>query len=207
MDQHIAQALQKWPKVPHCYGWLSFDRRGEWRILNEYAQEHQLTGDLITHAGFKHYIEQHLAHDELGNYFFQNGPQRVFIHLTFSPWVVRFYPLTQGKWEIRTTFGDPVEPLGCFLDEAGQISFEALYKTRRVTVENHFEEEQVKCVGLLHDHDLEIFSAFAKIFQNSCGGIGEFLWQKKLPIEPVLCKEIPQRYRFIAEPTPPSQFR
>jgi hypothetical protein len=200
MDSHITRALQKWPQVPHCYGWLSFDRRGEWRIQNEYAQENNLAGELITHSGFKQYIEAHLAHDEKGNYFFQNGPQRVYIHFFYSPWVVRFYPLEQGHWEIRTTFGDPIEPLACFLDESGQISFEAIFKTRLITSENTFVEDQVKCVALLHDHDLEVFSAFAKIFQNSCGGLGEFLWHKKLLIEPILTKEMPTRYGFIRNP-------
>jgi hypothetical protein len=202
VDQFIHQALQKWPQVPDCFGWLSFDRRGEWRIQNEYAQQNKLSGELITHQGFKHYIESHLAHDESGNYFFQNGPQRVFIHFVYSPWVVRFYPKEGGHWDIRTTFGDPIEPLTCFLDESGHISFEAFFKTRRLTDEHVFVEEQVRCVGLLHDHDLEVFSAFAKIFQNSCGSLGEFIWQEKLSIEPILTKEIPQRYRFHQNPHP-----
>ena len=74
MDTIIDAALQKWPQVPNCYGWLNFDRRGEWRIQNEYAQQHKLPGELITHQGFKSYIEAHLAHDMRGNYFFSEWP-------------------------------------------------------------------------------------------------------------------------------------
>jgi Protein of unknown function (DUF2946) len=202
MDLQTTQALQKWPNVPHCYGWLGFDRRGEWRIQNEYAQNNKLPGELVTHKGFKNYIQQHLGHDQLGNYFFQNGPQRVYINFAYSPWVVRFYPLQEGHWEIRTTFGDRIEPIGCFLDETGQISFEAIFKTRSLSEENSFVEHDVKSIGLLHDHDLEVFSAFAKIFQHSCGGLGEFLWHEKLTIEPILTKEIPARYGFVQYPKP-----
>ena len=30
MDDIVKQALAKWPNVPHCYGWLGLDARGNW---------------------------------------------------------------------------------------------------------------------------------------------------------------------------------
>jgi len=200
MDYAIEAALQKWPQVPHCYGWLNFDRRGEWRVQNEYAQQHKLPGDLITHQGLKSYIEAHLAHDTNGHYFFQNGPQRVFIHFTYCPWVIRFYPLEAGHWQLRTTLGQVIQPLACFLDEHGQIMFEADFSSRMVNDEGVFLNKTVRSIGLLHDHDLEIFSAFAKVFQNNCGSLGEFLWHQKLSIEPIHSKDLPGRYHFANHP-------
>ena len=35
MDALVAQAMAKWPNVPAVYGWLSLDRRGNWRIKGE----------------------------------------------------------------------------------------------------------------------------------------------------------------------------
>ena len=200
MDSVIDAALQKWPQAPNCYGWLNFDRRGEWRIQNEYAQQHKLPGDLITHQGLKSYIEAHLAHDIHGHYFFQNGPQRVFINFSYCPWVIRFYPLQEGHWQLRTTLGQVIQPLACFLDEHGQIMFEADFSSQMVNEEGVFLTTIVRSIGLLHDHDLEIFSAFAKVFQNNCGSLGEFLWHQKLSIEPIHSKDLQGRYQFSNHP-------
>ena len=30
MDEIVKAALRKWPQVPHCYGWLALDARGDW---------------------------------------------------------------------------------------------------------------------------------------------------------------------------------
>ena len=30
MDDIVKQAMAKWPNVPHCYGWLGLDARGNW---------------------------------------------------------------------------------------------------------------------------------------------------------------------------------
>ncbi len=202
MDQATIQALQKWPQVPNCFGWLHFDRRGEWRIQNDYAQQHHLPGEKVTHPGFKNYIESHLAVDDKGNHFFQNGPQRVYISFAICPWVVRFYPLAEGKWELKTTFGQAIQPTGCFLDEQDQISFEAEFETFTQEENGQFTPTKIKSIGLLHDHDLDIFSAFAKIFQNSCGSLGEFLWQEKMSIEPIYSEDLPQLYQFTKTPKP-----
>ena len=35
MDEMVARSLAKWPDVPAVYGWLSLDRRGNWRIKGE----------------------------------------------------------------------------------------------------------------------------------------------------------------------------
>lgn len=200
MDQALIQSLQKWPHVPSCFGWLYFGRRGEWRIQNEYAQQYQLLGETITHSGFKHYIESNLGRDSAGNHFFQNGPQRVFIQFAYSPWVVRFYPLADGHWQLRTTFGQPITPTACFLDEQSHISFEAEFEIP-IFAENHTSSiSKIRSIGLLHDHDLEIFSAFAKIYQNSCGSLGEFLWQGKMSIEPIHTKDMQRLFQYVKKP-------
>jgi Protein of unknown function (DUF2946) len=202
MDQATIQAIGKWPQVPDCFGWLSFDKRGEWRIQNEFAQKNNLPGEVIKHIGFKEYIQSHLARDEKGFHFFQNGPQRVFINFAYTPWIIRFYPLENGRWELKNTFGETVKPSGCYIDELNQISFAADFEIELLQSNGHFIRTKVPSLGLLHDHDLEIFSSFAKIFQSSCGSIGEFLWHEKIDIEPIHSKDISKTFNFVQTPKP-----
>ena len=35
MDEAVLRSMAKWPDVPDVFGWLSLDRRGNWRIKNE----------------------------------------------------------------------------------------------------------------------------------------------------------------------------
>ncbi|HZW22256.1 DUF2946 family protein, partial [Noviherbaspirillum sp.] len=47
MDEIVKQAMAKWPNVPHCYGWLALDARGNWRMRDDRAQKLNLAGDRI----------------------------------------------------------------------------------------------------------------------------------------------------------------
>ncbi|MBC7705360.1 MAG: DUF2946 family protein, partial [Rhodoferax sp.] len=38
MDDIVKQALVKWPNVPHCYGWLGLDARGNWYMRDDRTQ-------------------------------------------------------------------------------------------------------------------------------------------------------------------------
>jgi hypothetical protein len=93
MDAIVEAALRKWPNVPHCYGWLGLDARGDWflRDLRTQAQGEfpQSKGSRIEHAGLRAFIERNYAHDDQGCWFFQNGPQRVYVELELAPWIWR----------------------------------------------------------------------------------------------------------------------
>ena len=96
MDDIVKQALAKWPNVPDCYGWLGLDARGDWYMRDDAVQA---AGDFAKSKGSK------LQHDKLiefigrnydvnadGLWFFQNGPQRVYVELEVTPWVWRLQP-------------------------------------------------------------------------------------------------------------------
>jgi len=72
--------MAKWPNVPAVYGWLSLDRRGSWRIKAE----------RIANAALREFIARNYLADERGCWYFQNGPQRVFVELAYTPLVVHF---------------------------------------------------------------------------------------------------------------------
>ncbi|MGK5025658.1 DUF2946 family protein [Janthinobacterium sp. RB2R34] len=92
MDDLVKQAMAKWPNVPHCYGWLALDARGNWRMRDEHAQQSQLPGDKIAHAALLGFINRNYDHDERGCWFFQNGPQRVYLNLEATPFIARSDP-------------------------------------------------------------------------------------------------------------------
>src|SRR5215831_12175558 len=78
MDEIVVRSLAKWPNVPAVYGWLELDRRGNWRIK----------GERISNTAFRDFIARNYAADESGRWFFQNGPQRVYVTLAYTPLVV-----------------------------------------------------------------------------------------------------------------------
>ena len=92
MDEIVRQAMAKWPNVPHCYGWLALDARGAFRMRDEAAQAARLPGEVIRHPALLSFIYRNYLRDELGAWFFQNGPQRVFVELEETPFIARTDP-------------------------------------------------------------------------------------------------------------------
>jgi hypothetical protein len=92
MDEIVKAALSKWPNVPHCYSWLALDARGAWRMRDERAQTLNLPGDKIHNAALTGFINRNYQHDEQGRWYFQNGPQRVYVDLAATPYIARTSP-------------------------------------------------------------------------------------------------------------------
>jgi hypothetical protein len=92
MDDIVKQAMAKWPNVPHCYGWLALDARGGWRMRDEAAQRGGLAGERLTNAALVGFINRNYQHDERGCWYFQNGPQRVYVKLEATPFIARTDP-------------------------------------------------------------------------------------------------------------------
>ncbi|WP_137174685.1 DUF2946 family protein [Massilia sp. HP4] len=92
MDDIVKQAMAKWPNVPHCYGWLALDARGGWRMRDEAAQRADAAGDRLNNEKLVGFINRNYLHDERGNWYFQNGPQRVYVNLEATPFIARTDP-------------------------------------------------------------------------------------------------------------------
>lgn len=96
MDDIVKAALAKWPGVPHCFGWLGLDRRGRWYMRDDRTQAAgpfpQSKGSLLTHDKLIGFIARNYLADEHGQWFFQNGPQRVYVELECTPMVWRLLP-------------------------------------------------------------------------------------------------------------------
>ena len=201
MDEQVLRSLIKWPNVPDCFGWLALDRRGQWRMRDAFAQQNKLPGQVVTHLALNEFISRNYVCDHLGRYFFQNGPQRVFITLDATPWIARITPSDEGL-QLITQCHSPVEPSGALSDESGNIYIVGKVHQLIYKQENQFFKEDCETVALLHDHDLDHFSQLAKLREEACSYGGSWNWQsKQLPLDPICSEEIASRFKFIAIPS------
>jgi len=123
MDEIVARSLAKWPNVPAVYGWLELDRRGNWLIK----------GERIGNQALREFIGRNYEADAHGRWFFQNGPQRVYVSLAYTPFVMHY----EGGG-LYDHCGRPIEALETFLDEEGSVLIRGSHG-----------------IGLLDDRDLE----------------------------------------------------
>ena len=125
MDDIVKQALKKWPNVPHCYGWLALDARGDWYMRDERIQDAgpfpQVKGSRIQHEKLREFIERNYLHDDAGCWFFQNGPQRVYVELEAAPWVWRLEARDAGAPAVTSHTGLAARADSAWLDEAGRL--------------------------------------------------------------------------------------
>jgi hypothetical protein len=123
MDAIVEAALRKWPDVPHCHGWLALCARGHWFMRDERTQHAgpfpQVKGSRIEHEKLRQFIERNYAADAAGAWFFQNGPQRVYVELEAAPWVWRV--AAAPGWPVTSHTGLPTEVKSAWLDEAGRL--------------------------------------------------------------------------------------
>ena len=203
MDEQVLRSLIKWPNVPDCYGWLALDRRGQWRMRDEFTQQNQLPGQVIVHQALNEFISRNYARDSQGRYFFQNGPQRVFITLDATPWISRIIPSAQGT-QLLTQCQSSIDPTAALSDEKGNIYI--VGKVAQTIYEDSdrgkFSIQESESIALLHDHDLDLFSELASLREEACGFGGSWNWHgKQLPLEPIHSSELATRFHYLAKPS------
>ncbi|WP_219211466.1 DUF2946 family protein [Variovorax boronicumulans] len=121
MDDIVKQALAKWPNVPHCHGWLGLDARGNWYMRDDRTQAEgpfpAAKGSLLRHDKLIDFIQRNYEADEAGQWFFQNGPQRVYVELEAAPWIWRI----GDDFSVRSHAGTPTTHGQPLLDEDGKL--------------------------------------------------------------------------------------
>lgn len=130
MDEIVKAALAKWPHVPDCYGWLGLDARGAWHMRDDRTQaagpfsgpgsSAASRGSVLRHDKLIEFIGRNYEADESGRWFFQNGPQRVYVELELTPWIWRVH----DDGAVRSHTGCPAQPRRCWLDESGRLYLE-----------------------------------------------------------------------------------
>lgn len=121
MDDIVRQAMAKWPQVPACFGWLGFDDRGDWYMRDDGVQAKgdftQAKGSKLAHTKLIEFIERNYACDQFGRWYFQNGPQCVFVELQSTPFVWR----VQDNGQLTTMRAQALELLESLIDENGRL--------------------------------------------------------------------------------------
>ncbi|KWI90510.1 hypothetical protein WM11_18490 [Burkholderia ubonensis] len=183
MDDIVRQALAKWPDVPHCTGWLLLDRRGDWRLRDDAAQAAGELGAPLRHAALVAFIARNYEADEHGQWFFQNGPQRVYVELAYTPWIVRLAE-QDGRLTLADQAGRPFEPREAWLDDAGGVLFRDAAAPPRVAA--------------LHDHDLGLFADHADL--DATPPVLRWRDDRALPLGEIARADVPARFGFVASP-------
>ena len=112
MDPEVLRSLAKWPDLPAVHGWLALDRRGNWLLKEPAAERFGRIGN----AALRDFISRNYGADERGCWYFQNGPQRVYARLAYTPLVMHF----EGE-ALFDHCGHPVQPAATFLDDEGSV--------------------------------------------------------------------------------------
>jgi hypothetical protein len=175
--------IARWPNVPACYEWLSLDRRGDWR----------LQGERVTHRGLIEFMNRQYTRDADGNWFVQNGPQRVFVDLAYTPWIFR----REGGTLLTHTGQSAGAVHAAYLDSEGSILLEA-----------------EAGIGLLDDRDLPAFLGECRdphsgdaaedttLLELMAGGMADPPVWRGLPLQPVLPSAVADRFGFVPHPRP-----
>ena len=192
MDDIVKQALAKWPNVPSCTGWLMLDRRGQWRMRDEAAQASGSSGVPIRHEALLGFINRNYECDERGQWFFQNGPQRVYVELGYTPWVVRLSVEADGALALRDQAGSPFEPSAVYADDEGGILFAGASGPLHTSAPLR--------IAVLHDHDLDVFADHTTLADDPVSG--NFHWNSgaSLPLQSIRREEVASRFGFVQSP-------
>ena len=190
MDESVVRAIAKWPNVPSVYGWLSLDRRGQWLIK----------GERIANPLVSAFINRNYESDLEGRWYFQNGPQRVYVRLEYTPYV-HVVDWRDGELALATHTGlQATQVREALIDETGALVL-------RTDVG----------VGVVSDRDLAAIAELvvmdtgapadeASLAELASGGPGRRLHlmygPRRVLIAAAVSHELPGRFAYLQEPRP-----
>jgi hypothetical protein len=195
MDEIVLRGMAKWPNVPAVYGWLSLDRRGHWL----------LKGDRVSNPGIVDFFGRNYSHDDTGRWFMQNGPQRVYVALDYTPYIYRVAPETGLVLSVTAHSGATTgDTRTAYIDDAGQMLLDTTLG-----------------IGLVHDTDLELLiprfrdggsapdetalAAALDALQNGRNpGLQLDTGAGLIPVMPVRTADVPEKFGFVARPVQPA---
>jgi hypothetical protein len=189
MDEIVKAAMLKWPKVPAVYGWLSLTARGEWKVK----------GEPIDNESICDFINRNYTNDGSGNWFFQNGPQRVYVSLESTPYVYRLDEF--GRLQAHTG-AHPREMRAAFSDPAGRLFIETEFGPGIVDSADmvRFSERVVDRDGNpLDEGALGRFIAGDGEAYLKPDGL-HVLHEARVPIERTRSQNLGETFGFVAEP-------
>lgn len=188
MDAWVERALAKWPNVPHLYGWIHLDRRARWYLKGERVERQTLI-DMM---------RRNYAADDRGAWFFQNGPQRGYVELEYTPLIARSQ--ADGTLELHT--GARVDTLRSLcLDADGSVVLES---GQGAAVLDGNDLDWV--LDRLHDphgHGLDAALAHALTLPSGASTTLQLDWEgARIPVTRCDSQDMPARFGFQRKPQP-----
>ena len=197
MDEIVKQAMAKWPAVPHCYGWLGLDARGNWRMRDERTQALGSAGDKIVHSALLGFINRNYTHDDQGRWYFQNGPQRVYVNLEATPYIAHTDP-AQG-FVLHT--GEPVTIIdAAWLTDLGQLVLVSGPKIAQVD-----DRDIAQCLESMLIDDAVISDEQLQDWLGRKENMATLFLahpSRKIPVQYLAHETLAAHFGFVSEPQP-----
>lgn len=175
MDDIVRAALKKWPQVPACRGWLGLDARGDWYMRDDRIQAQgpfpHPKGSRIQHDKLIDFIARNYEADGDGAWFFQNGPQRVYVELEAAPWV----------WRLQA---DAAEPSGVAI--RSHTGLAAQHRASWLDEADRLFVETERGLGIVHSMDMG----------EAALAVESGAWQPA----PLRFGQMPERFRYVLSP-------
>jgi hypothetical protein len=198
MDDIVKQAMTKWPNVPAVFGWLGLDRRGKWLIK----------GGRIANPVVADFISRNYEHDVQGRWFFQNGPQRVFVTLDYTPFVYRlgWDPDPNVPLRIETHTGRTATRVdGAWIDDAGIVLLATEHGPGMI--DDRDLNRLLPCFTGERDRPLAedtIAGAIERLQAGADAGLYFRYRENTAPVSAIAAGDVPAKLGFVQRPVQPA---
>ena len=204
MDEIVLRSMLKWPNVPSVYGWLRLDRRGQWSIRMPSVPsapgvaEAAPRFERIVNPAMIEFIGRNYTRDAEGRYFFQNGPQRVFVALEYTPWIYRLD--SSGEHFVAHTGAAAGSPMEAYLDDRGGLVVVcapgpgAVLDRDLATLTERFSD--------LAGHPLDFEALIGKTGAGRI--VAARLAGTEVTVGTIRANELAARFGFVERPAPPA---
>jgi hypothetical protein len=205
MDPIVIRAMAKWPNVPVVYGWLALDRRGRWSIkigspgiTKGGAPEFEP----VTNQKLIEFIGRNYTHDAAGRWYFQNGPQRVYVDLAYAPLVYRIASAHPLSFETHT--GAACAQLqSAWMDEEGNLLLVTEHGPGLLL--DRDLPRALEALAYADGHALDEERLLALIEEgDDAAGVYFNTGAASLPLALIRSDEAPQRLGYVRAPRPAS---
>lgn len=188
----VHRAMARWPDVPDLYGWLRLDRRGRW----------WLRGERVTKPKLVDMIAGNYAVDARGCWFFQNGPQRGFVALEYTPLVLSAWP----DGSLHTHTGRAIADIRqVLMDQDGSVVLDT-DRGAGVLAGDDLDWAMQRLSVAESAGVLQLDDAVADALQQPDGSTTVLRLtcaNTELPVQRCDAGALPDRLGFIREPAPP----
>jgi len=199
MDDIVIRAMAKWPNLPAVCGWLRLDRRGQWSIKNTSSGD-TARFDPVTNTKLIEFIGRNYSNDDAGRWYFQNGPQRVYVGLDYTPLVYRIASAHPLAFETHTGLAC-ANLRAAYLDEDGNVLFVTEHGPGLLI--DRDLPRGLEALSYADGHALEEERLLALIEEgNDAAGVYFNTGAVGVPLSLIRSDEVPRRLGFVREPRP-----